>query len=184
MTYKELFTNLKIPLAQTSSVFVAMFTSIASVFDTLQNFLVYTINQFFISTCSDVTPYAKERGLYRAKDESEENFRKRVLNAFHFLQNASTRYGMEYILNVITSKEFIIIEPNAESFILGDTDKKLGINTVIQGDELSPYLFFLVAFSTALTTEEYNYISEIIHIYKPAHIGFSINAVIDDSIAQ
>ncbi len=181
MTYKQLFESLKIPLAQTSSVFVAMFTSIAMIFDALQDFLMYTIDQFFISNCADVTPYAEERGMYKVKNEDEATFRKRVINAFKFLQNSSTRDGMEEILRTITSKEFILVEPNKESFILGDSDEKLGINTVLQGDVLSTYLFFLVEFSSSLTTAEYDYISEIINIYKPAHVGFAINATIDNN---
>ncbi len=182
MSYKELFTSLKIPLAQTSSVFVGIFTSIATMFDVLQDFLVSTVEKFFISTSSDVTQYAKERGIYRAKNESDEAFKNRVLNAFNFLQNSSTRQGIEDIIKNITLKDFILVEPDSESFILSDSSEKLGLNTILQDTVSSSYLFFLVIFSSSLTTIEYNYISDIINIYKPAHIGFAIHTVIDDSI--
>lgn len=178
MNYKQLFTELKIPLKETSNNFVAIFTAIAGAFDSLRDFSIAMLESHFIQSKSSERLFAEERGIEKIKNESILSFQKRVLNAYSFLKNSPTRQGIESIIKSSTTKDFKIRELYREQFILGNLQEKLGENTQLQSSLASYY--FVVGFTQALTVEEKNYVEEIIELYKPAHIGFHLNASISD----
>jgi hypothetical protein len=178
MNFIQHFNSLKIPLKETSKVFKSLFESIADSFNALHGYFIELLGKHFISNNSSVRLFAEERGIERIKGESDISFRKRVLNAYHFLKSSPTRQGIEAIIQSSIAKEFEIRELYQENFVLGNPQEKLGISTILQSSLASYY--FVLDFSQPLTVEEKSYLKEIIELYKPAHIGYHINAMILD----
>lgn len=176
ISFKEYFSNLQIPLKDTSNMFIIIFESIAASFDLLKKYGVSTVEKFFVD--SNLEEYAKERCIYKIQEESNNSYKNRVLNAYQFLKYSSTSIGIKDVISNAISKSFEIRELYQENFILGNSSEKLGINTKLH-TSLSSY-FFLVEFIQPLTVKEKYYLEKIIDLYKPAHVGFRINATIVD----
>ncbi len=133
---------------------------------------------------ADLTKFATERGLYKMKDESQEQFQSRIINAHRFLLASSTLIGLRNIIdNVINSdptllpKKFDIRELYTEDWVLGE--EQLDEN-VILGNDVSSYYFVVDFGNDPIRLAEKIYLDNIIDLYKPAHIGYHINAFILD----
>jgi len=180
MNYKEYFNSLKIPLKDTSKNFVKLFESIAESFQDLQEFSQNILNECFPRYSKDIDKFAKERGISCIKNEKEASYKERVIKAYSFLKTSSTLQGITSLITQVTPKKFVVRELYTEDWTLGAKDEKLGDNTILGGDVSSYY--FVVEFDS-LTIEEKAYLEEIIELYKPAHVGFHINAkILDDWI--
>ncbi|MGL4677178.1 MAG: hypothetical protein ACRCWI_05880 [Brevinema sp.] len=172
------FNSLLIPLKDTSKVFVGMFSAIAKSFENLKSYTEDIIQRHFISN-DDFEEFSKDRGIVRIKNESSQSFYSRVLGAYSFLKNSSTKQGIIDILRSFTEKEFRVRELYREDFVLGNPNEKLGITTQLKNSLASYY--FTMDFTNPLTVEEKQYLTEILDLYKPAHIGFHLNArIVDD----
>ncbi|MGL4677669.1 MAG: hypothetical protein ACRCWI_08420 [Brevinema sp.] len=177
----EHFHKLKIPLAKTSKIFVSLFSAIAHSFELLQESIHTTVLQQFIKSQSDIELFAQDRSIEKIKDEQYEQYHYRVRNAYQFLRHSATKKGLENIIDQVIKKKFTLRELYQEDFILGNPLEKLGMNTILQSSQ-SLY-FFIVDFEDPLTVYEKHYLQELIEYYKPAHIGFRIDAqVLDDWI--
>ena len=133
---------------------------------------------------ADLEKFAKERGLYQLKNESDVQFQSRIINAHRFLVTSPTLFGLtDIITNVISDnpKDFTIRELYKESWILGQ--HYLGIDTVL-GNNMDSYYFIVDFKANAITSDQKAYLENIINLYKPAHAGFHINAFIDDKISD
>ena len=129
---------------------------------------------------ADLEKFAKERGLYQLKNESDIQFQSRVINAHRFLVTSPTLSGLkDLITNVIKDdpKEFTIRELYREDWVLGKD--VLGDESILGNDTPS---YFIVDFKkTPIKLDQKTYIEDIINLYKPAHVGFHINAFILDN---
>jgi len=177
MTFKEYFNKLLIPLKDTSKNFVSLFISIANSFDSCKIFAHKILNNYFLKDSKDIEGFAKERGISRIQNEKEVAYKNRVIKAYSFLKYSSTLEGIKSLITQITNKKFIIRELYSEDWILNNDNELLGDTTILGGDVSSYY--FVVEFDKLLI-EEKTYLEEIIELYKPAHVGFHINAIILD----
>ena len=127
---------------------------------------------------ADLEKFAKERGLYQLKNESDPQFQSRIINAHRFLLTSPTLSGLTDIITSVISddpKEFIIRELYTESWIL-EVDI-LDKNTIL-GNNISSY-YFVVDFQNKdneISSVQKAYLENVINLYKPAHAGFHINA--------
>ena len=128
----------------------------------------------------DLEKFAEERGLYKLKNESDLQFQSRIINAHRFLATSPTLDGLTNIItNAISNdpKEFTIQYLYDKCWYLGET--LLDKNLILENNILS---YFIVDFDTTpITLEQKTYLESIINLYKPACIGFYINAFILDS---
>ena len=135
---------------------------------------------------ADLEKFAKERGLYQLKNESDPQFQSRIINAHRFLLTSPTLSGLTDIITSVisdTPKKFIIRELHKESWILGDnnSDKdtslktNLGLNTIL-GNNISSYYFVVDFKDNEISSVQKAYLENVINLYKPAHAGFHINA--------
>ncbi len=176
MAFIEYFKSLLIPIVQTSAVFTAVCSAVAKEFQALWQYGIYILELCFIQSKNSTSIYAKDRSIDAIKNESEASYYMRTLGAYSFLKFSSTRNGIESILKSFTDKDFIIRELYKDSFILGKT--KLGVNSFLQSSQASYY--FVVRFDVPLSVDEKLYLEELIDMFKPAHVGFHIDARISD----
>lgn len=200
MTYKEYFNTLKIPLKETSTVFKVLFTAIAEEFDSLRNFAKMIVNSHFVHTDNYLIDeqrsdegltserlFAEERGIVKIKKESDKNYGQRVLSAYEFNKRSSTLEGLRDILSSATDKEFTIRELYRDDWVLGEEPLEFiedengdKIDTTILGSNFVS-LYFVVDFDQIkLKLDEKEYLEQLIELYKPAHIGYHINAQIEE----
>lgn len=178
-SYASYFNSLKIPLKETSKIFVSIFSAIALSFQNTYFYAEEVLKTYFIQSEQNIEEYAKDRGISRIRNESSRSFQNRVLGAYSFMKNSSSKIGIENILKSFTEKSFMIRELYQENFVLGNKEEKLGETTLLQSSLASYY--FVVEFDNPLTVEEKRYLTEIIESYKPAHMGFHLNArIVDD----
>lgn len=177
--FEYLFSSLMLPLKDTSLIFRVIFRTIILSFEDTIDYLQQIVQHSFIKNNKEFHLWAKERAIAYIRNESQESYYSRVLNAYSFLKNSSTKSGMENILRSFTNKDFQIRELYKENFVLGNKAEILGVNTVLQSSLASFY--FVVDFKNSLNLDEKLYIEKIINIYKPAHIGFHINATVIDN---
>ncbi|MGL5721593.1 MAG: hypothetical protein ACRCY4_04255 [Brevinema sp.] len=173
----KLFYQLTIPLRETSLVFKALFSAIARECDILLECAYLLTKQSFPRYGEQIEPFAKERGVVRIKGESLADFTKRVERSFAFLTTATTREGIIQLIKTFTDKDFTLKELWEDDWILGDDDEVLGTSTTIGGEDAANT--FVVVFDS-LTLDEKNYISELIELYKPAHVRCVLRAQIQD----
>lgn len=190
------FYSLAIPLRETSKVFTALFTAIARQFDLLYGYGVELVKQAFPKFSSDglrntggqpsIAPpaygtslslFGQERGVVNIKGEPSANYAKRVEKAFGFLQAASTKEGIIALVRQFTAKPFELRELYTDNWVLSDAKELLGVNTLLGWT--GSYQFNLV-FGQPLTLGERDYITELVNIYKPAHVVFKVIANIAD----
>ena len=133
---------------------------------------------------ADLEKFAKERGLYQLKNESDIQFQSRIIYAHRFLLTSPTLLGLTDIITNIVPQKFIIRELYTESWILGDNDSNkdtslkrtsLGIDTIL-GNNFESYYFVVDFKGTGIELEQKTYLENVINLYKPAHAGFHINA--------
>ncbi|MGL5956313.1 MAG: hypothetical protein ACRC0X_06895 [Brevinema sp.] len=172
----QYFKSLNIPLAETSKIFVSLFSAIAYSFDLVRDAINNTVFRYFINT--DIESFAQDRSIEKIKGEQTDHYHHRVRNAYEFLKHSATKKGLETIIKQMITKKFVLRELYKEDFILGNPSEKLGFNTLLQNSQT--LYFFLVEFDDPLTVYEKYYLQELIEHYKPAHIGFRINALILD----
>ncbi len=172
---REYFERLAIPLRETSAVFRAIFGSIAGVFEEAVEKIRESVFSGFLQSKADLYMHAKDRGLEQIRNESADVFYERLINAYRFLKNSSTKNGIEDIIRGYTDKRFDIREPYKDVFILGKGI--LGVTTVLSGEVSNHY--FIVEFFEKITEEEKAYIEELVETFKPAHTGFRIIAIIE-----
>ncbi|MGL5956781.1 MAG: hypothetical protein ACRC0X_09350 [Brevinema sp.] len=175
-SFLELFYSLQMPLKETSKNFVIIVTAIGEVFDTLVRYSEQMITRYFIQSEQDLELFAKDRGIQRIKYESMRSFQGRVLNAYTFLKNSSTKVGIEGVIKRSIEKNFEIKEIYQDNFILDHEGEILEETTYLSDDNF----YFVVKFYDPLTVEEDLYLKEIIELYKPAHIGYHLEAMILD----
>lgn len=186
MPYKQYFNSLKIPLKETSKNFVFLFHAIAESFNLLSKFLETILNSHFISRNAEESLWAKERGIVKIKNEETSSYLDRVLNAYEFNKRSSTLDGLTNILKSAINKKFSLRELYLDNWILGEEPlgfiKKDGErhDTTILGADYTSY-YFVVSFNDPLTLDEKIYLEELIEIYKPAHVGYHLDArIVDD----
>lgn len=179
MDMTSYFYSLVIPLRETSKVFTALFTAIAEQFDLLYGYGAELVKQAFpkFSSPLGLAMWGRERGVINIKGEASGNYAKRVEKAFGFLQAASTKDGIIALVRQFTAKPFELRELYADNWILGDAKELLGTNTLLGWT--GSYQFNLV-FGQPLTLAERDYITELVNIYKPAHVVFKVIANIAD----
>ncbi len=178
MMFKEHFNSLLIPLKQTSKNFVSIFITIANAFDILKIYAEDILYRHFIQSKSNTEKFAKDRGIQKLSREDTNKYYDRVLNAYDFLKNSSTTKGIIGILKSITDKEFELREIYLDDFELDSENELLEETTILGSDDSN--LYFIVSFPNPLTVEEKAYIEEVIELYKPAHVGFRVEANILD----
>ncbi|MGL4562251.1 MAG: hypothetical protein ACRCVW_00130 [Brevinema sp.] len=172
------FLNVCLPkLAQTSKIFANICHSFYEQFDPINRLVDDLIkNSFPILTSPFLDKIAIDRGITRIKNESLKSYHYRIRYAYHFLKNSSRINGIEQLIRtIIPNKTFHIRELYLENFILGDEKEQLGINTIINSSDQK---FYFVIDIHDLTNEESEYLEEIIHLYRPAHVQFRINNII------
>ena len=129
---------------------------------------------------TDLEKFAKERGLYQLKNESNLQFQSRVINAHRFLLSSPMLSGLEHLITSVISddpKDFTIRELYKESWILGKGS--LGVDMILGSNVFSYY--FIVDFGQILIPLVLKtYLEDIINLYKPAYVGFHIKAFILD----
>ena len=129
---------------------------------------------------ADLEKFAKERGLYQLKNESDVQFQSRVINAHRFLVTSPTLSGLDQLLtNVIKDdpKDFTLRELYREDWVLGKD--VLGDESILGNDTPS---YFIVDFKKIpIKLDQKTYLEDIINLYKPAHVGFHVNAFILDN---
>ena len=127
---------------------------------------------------ADLEKFAKERGLYQLKNESDPQFQSRIINAHRFLLTSPTLSGLTDIITSVISddpKEFIIRELYTESWIL---EVDILDKNMILGNNFDSY-YFIVDFQNKdneISSVQKAYLENVINLYKPAHAGFHINA--------
>ena len=174
----ELFYQLAIPLRETSAIFRALFGAIAKECDLLIDYAKLLTKQSFPRYGESIEPFAKERGVARIRGESYSSFMKRTENAFAFLTTATTREGIIQLITTFTDKPFTLKELWEDTWILGDDTERLGINTSIGGDNSANTFLLIFGF---LSIDEKNYITELVELYKPAHVKCILQAQIQDN---
>ncbi len=174
MTFYEHLKNvLKYPLCYSSEVFKGLFKTIGSFFDQLKNDIYVTKAQMYaVKTTKGIFKFAKERGITKLKYETEEQFKQRVIYAFQFYATSAPKQWIEKILSYVIDKDFIVDECYQNSWVLGES--QLGIDTYISHEE---YIrAFFIRFSESISSEEREYIDQIMNHYKPAHVAHYILA--------
>ena len=129
---------------------------------------------------ADLEKFAKERGLYQLKNESDVQFQSRVINAHRFLVTSPTLSGLDQLLtNVIKDdpKDFTLRELYREDWVLGKD--VLGDESILGND--TPFYFIVDFKKIPIKLDQKTYLEDIINLYKPAHVGFHINAFILDN---
>ena len=173
----KLFYQLAIPLRETSAIFRALFGAIAKECDVLLDYAKLLTKQSFPRYGESIEPFAKERGVARIRGESSSGFMKRTEKAFAFLTTATTREGIIQLIKTFTDKPFTLKELWEDTWILGDDTERLGVNTSIGGEQATSTFVIVFGF---LTLDEKNYITELVELYKPAHVKCILLAQIQD----
>lgn len=158
----------------TSSIFKAICDAIFEQFNPIYQLFLLVINNASPIEYSQFTDLiAKDRGITKLTNETDQSYLYRVRYAFKFLNQSFTKSGIEEIIKKIFPTHHINIrELYKENFILGDTEEKLGITTIINSS-FQKYYFIIEI--DELNEEEKVYLKEILEIYTPAHVGFQIN---------
>ncbi len=160
MTFFEYLKNpLKFPLS--GYVFDGFWKAICKSFDNLKED-VYHLRKQFIPYISDyLIKFADERGIYRFRYETEEQFKTRILYAFAFVQKVLNQAELENYLKMLTKKPFLIRQTN--KWRLGMS--KLGQNTYLNVENRCSIEFF-----EKLSIEEREYLYSVLRFYLPAHV--------------
>jgi len=128
----------------------------------------------------DLEKFAKERGLYKMNNEEDKQFQSRIINAHRFLLTSPTLNGLKDLITSVISDdptEFTIRELYTEDWVLGKD--MLGTDSILGND--TPAYFIVDFKEIPITLNQKIYLDNIINLYKPAHVGFHINAFILDN---
>ena len=128
----------------------------------------------------DLEKFAKERGLHRMNNEKVEQFQSRIINAHRFLLTSPTLSGLKDLITTVIKddpKEFTLRELHTEDWILGKD--VLGDESILGNN--TPFYFIIDFKKIPIKLDQKTYLEDIINLYKPAHVGFHINAFILDN---
>lgn len=169
-----------LPLPFPSTIIRMIFSVIAYVFDIIYQQAYDIVLGCFPKYSEDLDPYAQERGITKIQGESDIQFRKRITYAYQFARFSSTLQGIEDMISTILGGTVSIRELHTEDWILGH--ERLGENTIL-GNDVSSYYFVVDLGDRSLTLVEKRYLEQVIEEYKPAHVGFHINAhIVDENV--
>lgn len=178
MTFYEYFKDiLAVPLLEDEKIQI-IYEVVSEQLDEFMDVLVEVKKEFFISLADyNFSNLAKERGITKLKYEDEDSFKNRAVYALLFYRSSSTKEGLEAILKLCTTKTFTLTESYKGAWIFGKS--RFGINTYAYSSESANTI--ILEFFQMLTDEEKTYITQILDLYKPAHVAVYIKEPLEEN---
>jgi hypothetical protein len=138
--------KLLFPLAQTSKVFISIFSAIGEMFDDLIDDAYSIAYEFFPYLSKNIRKHMKDRGIMPFPNEPSESLQSRIINAYNFYISSGTMAGIKKIISYYTSASFTITTVNNEPFA------------------------YYININDTLTTAQKDILLSVLEEYKKAHV--------------